>query len=94
MHSKPKPKTKFNPLNFPLLLNTVAPRPTGRGRSRVALPHHSLIQWQWGRAHDASAPLKAKIRVGWATRDITPDRPVNLSGQMHPRISTGVATPL
>lgn len=38
MHSKPKPKTKFNPLNFPLLLNTVAPRScvAGRGSESAA----------------------------------------------------------
>lgn len=33
-----------------------------------------------------------KLHVGWAGRDITPDRPVALAGQFHKRISTGVRT--
>jgi hypothetical protein len=32
-----------------------------------------------------------KLQVGWASRDITPDRPVALAGQFHKRISQGVA---
>jgi hypothetical protein len=35
-----------------------------------------------------------KLHVGWAGRDITPDRPVALAGQFHKRISTGVAARL
>ncbi len=35
-----------------------------------------------------------RLHVGWASRDITPDRPVALSGQFHKRISTGVAARL
>jgi len=35
-----------------------------------------------------------KLQVGWASRDITPDRPVALAGQFHKRISTGVAARL
>ncbi len=31
------------------------------------------------------------LHVGWSTRDITPDRPVALSGQFHKRISKGIA---
>jgi len=34
------------------------------------------------------------LHVGWAARDITPDRPVALAGQFHKRISTGVAARL
>ena len=34
------------------------------------------------------------LHVGWANRDITPDRPVALAGQFNKRISTGVATRL
>ena len=34
------------------------------------------------------------LHVGWANRDITPDKPVALSGQFHKRISTGVAARL
>ncbi len=33
-----------------------------------------------------------KLQVGWASRDITPDRPVAIAGQFHKRISTGVKT--
>jgi hypothetical protein len=35
-----------------------------------------------------------KLHVGWASRDITPDRPVALSGQFHKRISKGVTARL
>jgi len=35
-----------------------------------------------------------KILIGWAERDITPDRPVNLYGQFHPRISEYVKDPI
>jgi hypothetical protein len=34
------------------------------------------------------------LHVGWASRDITPDRPVALAGQFHKRISKGVAARL
>ncbi len=34
------------------------------------------------------------LYVGWASADITPDRPVNLVGQMSKRISQGVLDPL
>jgi hypothetical protein len=34
------------------------------------------------------------LYVGWATADITPDKPVNLVGQMTKRISQGVLDPL
>jgi hypothetical protein len=34
------------------------------------------------------------LHVGWGNRDITPDKPVALSGQFHKRISTGVAARL
>lgn len=30
------------------------------------------------------------LRIGWAQRDVTPDKPVNLQGQFHMRISQGV----
>ncbi|HLF95335.1 MAG TPA: hypothetical protein VJB14_17845, partial [Planctomycetota bacterium] len=41
---------------------------------------------------NASAPdaRTGKLHVGWASRDITPDRPVALAGQFHKRISKGV----
>lgn len=34
------------------------------------------------------------VFIGWASRDITPDRPVNLCGQFHMRISQGVLDPV
>lgn len=34
------------------------------------------------------------LQVGWASRDITPDKPVALAGQFHKRISKGVAARL
>jgi len=39
--------------------------------------------------------MKAKkCSIGWASIDITPDRPVFVAGQMYPRISTVVLEPL
>ncbi|MEI7437382.1 MAG: hypothetical protein WCL16_11335 [bacterium] len=35
-----------------------------------------------------------RVLIGWAGRDITPDRPVNLLGQFHLRISKGVQDPV
>jgi hypothetical protein len=43
-------------------------------------------------AQDGPPPAAGALHVGWSSRDITPDRPVNLAGQMHPRISTGVSS--
>lgn len=37
---------------------------------------------------------KNNIVVGWAGRDITPDRPVNLYGQFSSRISESVLDPV
>lgn len=34
------------------------------------------------------------ISIGWASKDVTPDRPVNLYGQFHMRISKGVKDPV
>ncbi len=34
------------------------------------------------------------LSVGWATRNVTPDRPVNLAGQFHMRISKGIKDPV
>jgi hypothetical protein len=34
------------------------------------------------------------LSIGWASRDVTPDRPVNLCGQFHMRISKGVKDPV
>ncbi len=36
----------------------------------------------------------SSLQLGWASRDITPDRPVNLCGQFHMRISQGVLDPV
>ena len=37
---------------------------------------------------------KDELLIGWASRDITPDRPVNLLGQFHARFSQGVLDPV
>jgi hypothetical protein len=42
----------------------------------------------------AQEPKTGTLQVGWSTRDITPDRPVAISGQFHKRISQGVAARL
>ncbi len=34
------------------------------------------------------------LYIGWAKRDITPDKPVMLCGQMHVRVSQGVENPV
>ncbi|MDY0167669.1 MAG: hypothetical protein RBS80_14070 [Thermoguttaceae bacterium] len=41
-----------------------------------------------------AADEDAKLLIGWATTDITPDQPVLLSGQFHARISGGVMDPV
>ena len=35
-----------------------------------------------------------KILVGWSSRDVTPDKPVNLCGQFHMRIARTVKDPV
>ena len=50
-----------------------------------------------GSAFEAPPEVKipsGTIHLGWASRDITPDKPVALSGQFHKRISTHVEAPL
>lgn len=42
----------------------------------------------------AEAAAEAPLFVGWASADITPEKPVALVGQLHKRISTGVRDPL
>lgn len=37
---------------------------------------------------------KQSVLIGWAARDITPDKPVSLLGQFHLRISQGVKDPV
>jgi len=36
----------------------------------------------------------SNLQIGWASKDVTPDRPVNLQGQFHMRISKGVKDPI
>ena len=36
----------------------------------------------------------SRLRIGWASVDVTPDRPVILRGQFHARISKGVRDPI
>jgi sugar phosphate isomerase/epimerase len=43
---------------------------------------------------EAAAPRRDPLFAGWAGTDITPPRPVALTGQLHKRISTGVRDPL
>ncbi len=38
--------------------------------------------------------MKEKLLIGWASRDVTPDRPVNLRGQFHMRIARTVKDPV
>jgi hypothetical protein len=45
-------------------------------------------------AREDTKPEALGLRVGWASADITPPRPVALVGQLHKRISTGVRDPL
>ncbi len=35
-----------------------------------------------------------KIKIGWASRDISTDKPVNIPGQFHMRVSQGILDPL
>ena len=35
-----------------------------------------------------------QIRIGWASRDVSTDKPVNIPGQFHMRISEGVLDPV
>ena len=35
-----------------------------------------------------------KLTIGWATRDVSTDKPVSLPGQFHARISKGVFDPV
>jgi hypothetical protein len=37
---------------------------------------------------------KSELLIGWASRDVTPERPVILHGQFHARVSEGVVDPL
>jgi sugar phosphate isomerase/epimerase len=46
------------------------------------------------RQAEADLARRGELRVGWATADITPDRPVALFGQMRTRISKGVRDPV
>ena len=34
------------------------------------------------------------LKIGWATRDLTPTRPAMLMGQMHPRVATSALDPI
>jgi sugar phosphate isomerase/epimerase len=42
----------------------------------------------------AAAARERPLSVGWARADITPPKPIALTGQLHKRISTGVRDPL
>ncbi len=40
------------------------------------------------------APVKQALRVGWAARDVSTTKPINIPGQFHMRISQGVIDPI
>lgn len=46
------------------------------------------------KAIEATAPRRDPLLAGWAGTDVTPPRPVALTGQLHKRISTGTRDPL
>ena len=35
-----------------------------------------------------------KLKIGWATRDVSTDKPINIPGQFHMRISKGILDPV
>ena len=35
-----------------------------------------------------------RIKIGWARRDVSTDKPINIPGQFHMRISKGISDPL
>jgi len=35
-----------------------------------------------------------KLRIGWASRDVSTDQPIDIPGQFHMRVSQGVLDPL
>ncbi|MDW7655927.1 MAG: hypothetical protein SCM11_02000 [Bacillota bacterium] len=39
-------------------------------------------------------PVSSQLLIGWASRDITPDRPVNVVGQLRARVSGDIVDPL
>jgi hypothetical protein len=45
-------------------------------------------------ADPGQAFVKSNLRIGWASTDITPDKPVILAGQFHARISEGIMDPV
>jgi hypothetical protein len=40
------------------------------------------------------APQAATLKIGWATRDVSTDKPVDIPGQFHIRVSQGVLDPI
>ncbi len=38
--------------------------------------------------------MSSKLMIGWSSRDVTPDKPVNLCGQFHLRITSTVMDPV
>ncbi|MBU4427843.1 MAG: hypothetical protein KKE37_00640, partial [Verrucomicrobia bacterium] len=47
-----------------------------------------------GKRNQMTTHDNGNVQIGWASKDVTPDRPVNLQGQFHMRISKGVKDPL
>jgi hypothetical protein len=48
----------------------------------------------WGQSGSVTDPLAQPLMVGWATADITPQKPVNLVGQYEKRIARRTLDPL
>ena len=67
-------------------------------RPRKGILHEALIGVGEGTARHKEVNVNRDqgdaVRIGWATEDVTPDRPVNLAGQFCLRISKGVHDPV
>jgi hypothetical protein len=84
------------------MLNATGPQSFRRLRLVVASSMLLVVAFVFvpaaGSADDgqsvANPEQRGSLRVGWATADITPDRPVALRGQMRTRISKAVRDPI
>ena len=70
-----------------------------KAAAEVAVGFQSVPRRVLGQNIDTPAQARpsassGRVQVGWSAREITPPRPVALSGQFHKRISTHVETPL
>jgi len=44
--------------------------------------------------HESKPDGNGQLHIGWASADLTPDQPVQISGQFHARVSEGVLDPV